>query len=385
MDLKRIKLTVIAKIVAVATLVVLLLMYTPIWSYIEKGISPMLAAFVLAYMLDYIVRFFEHRLKCPRLLGIALAVLVFLGIFVVFAVVVVPSIVNAVVSLIDAVKSIKIDASVLDRFNFDPEFLETARTELVSSIMPTIQKLTNVTGSAVLMVIGFIQKFTSGVLSFLISLFIAIYILIEKRDLLARFKRLLIAYFSDEQVRRIVYTAKLSDRIFRNFILGKLLDSTVIGFLSFVLFSIFRFQYPMLMALIIGVTNMIPYFGPFIGAVPAAVITLIANPTHPIQVVYVLTLILIIQQLDGWIIGPFILGDSVGVSAFWIITAVTIGGATFGFLGMFLGVPVCVLIKTLVEENIAHRLREKGSPDYQLEHVRVKGKPKSKRVSSNNE
>lgn len=115
---------------------------------------------------------------------------------------------------------------------------------------------------------------------------------------------------------------------------------------------------------------MIPYFGPFIGAVPAAVITLIANTSDPIQVLYMLLLILIIQQLDGLVIGPFILGDSVGVSAFWIIIAVSVGGATFGLIGMFLGVPTVVLVKTLLEEDVQRKLASKGYDGLEEKNIR---------------
>lgn len=119
---------------------------------------------------------------------------------------------------------------------------------------------------------------------------------------------------------------------------------------------------------------MIPYFGPFIGAVPAAIITFVANPSQPVDVVWMLLIILIIQQLDGLVIGPFILGDSVGVNAFWIILAVTVGGATFGLLGMFLGVPLCVLIKTLIEEDVERKLVYKGYNDLESTALRTKKK-----------
>ena len=119
---------------------------------------------------------------------------------------------------------------------------------------------------------------------------------------------------------------------------------------------------------------MIPYFGPFIGAVPSVIITFIGNPTTIMPVIWVLVIILAIQQLDGWIIGPIILGDSVGVSAFWIIVAVTVGGATFGVAGMFLGVPVCVLIKTLIENDVDRKLEAKGFKEFEMASIKSKKK-----------
>ena len=252
------------------------------------------------------------------------------------------------------------DFSFLNRIDFQNVYLIQIQESIVNALSPFLQKLTNFTGTAVLMLVVEIQKVTSGVISFFIAFVIAIYMLGEKKDLLARIRRFNYAYFTEKQVHWIYYTAEMSNRIFKDFVLGKLLDSTIIGILSYFLFVFFNFQYALLIAIIVGITNMIPYFGPFIGAVPAAVITLIANTSDPIQMLYMLLLILIIQQLDGLVIGPFILGDSVGVSAFWIILAVSVGGATFGLLGMFLGVPTVVLVKTLIEEDVQRKLASKG-------------------------
>merc|ERR1711879_824515 len=120
-----------------------------------------------------------------------------------------------------------------------------------------------------------------------------------------------------------------------------------------------------------GITNMIPYFGPFLGAIPASIITYIAAPSEPLTVLWILIVILIIQQLDAFIIGPYILGDSVGVSAFWIIVAVTVGGATFGIMGMFLGVPTLVLFKTIIEDNIQNKLHQKGYDGLETKHLKT--------------
>lgn len=376
MNFRDIKLTTFAKFMTLATIIVLFLSQTPVWQYVVSGIKPLVVAFVIAYIVDYSVRFFETKIKLPRALAIFLSFILFLSVIALIAIVVVPNIIDAVSSLIKTISEINVnmdvDFSFIQQIDFDNVYLKQFQQSLIDTIAPVLQRLTNITGSVVLLIVTEIQKITSGVISFILALVIAIYMLAEKKDLSARIRRFIYAYFNDRQVHWIFYISDLSNRIFKDFVIGKFIDSTIIGFLSYFIFKYFGFQYAVLIALIVGITNMIPYFGPFIGAVPAAVITLIANPTQPVEMLYMLFLIFLIQQLDGLVIGPLILGDSVGVSAFWIITAVTIGGATFGILGMFLGVPVVVLIKTLIEEDVERKLDAKGYFAFGQEHIKKK-------------
>ncbi len=381
MNLKELKFSHLAKIVFVATLVVLILTRTPVWQYINAALSPVILSLVIAYMMDYAVRFIEKHIKLPRSVSIVITIILTVVILVVLGFVIIPSVVEAVSSLIRTISKINVnvDFSFLQRIDFQNVYLVQIQEGIVNALSPFLQRLTNFTGTAVLIVVTEIQKVTSGVISFFIAFVIAIYMLAEKKDLLGRVKRFVYAYFSEKQVHWIYYTAEMSNRIFKDFVLGKLLDSTIIGILSYFIFAFFHFEYALLIAIIVGITNMIPYFGPFIGAVPAAVITLIANTSDPIQVLYMLFLILIIQQLDGLVIGPFILGDSVGVSAFWIILAVTIGGATFGLVGMFLGVPTVVLVKTLIEEDVQRKLASKGYDGLEEKNIRSRKLWRSKK------
>lgn len=386
MNFRDVKLTIFAKFIAIATIIVLFLTQTPVWQYIKSGLKPLIFAFIIAYILDYSVRFFETKVRLRRSLAILLSLIIFISLIGMLGVVVVPSIIDAVSSLIKTISAIDfdmdVDFSFIQQIDFDNIYLQQFQQSVIDTVAPILQRVTNITGSAVLLIVTEIQKITSGVISFILALGIAIYMLAEKKDLNARIKRFIFAYFNDRQVHWIFYVTNLSNRIFKDFVIGKLIDSTIIGFLSYFIFQYFDFQYAVLIALIVGITNMIPYFGPFIGAVPAAVITLIANPSNPISVVYILILILIIQQLDGLLIGPMILGDSVGVTAFWIILAVTIGGATFGLIGMFLGVPVFVLIKTLIEEDVERKLEEKGYPTFEKENIKTKRMKQSRKLKA---
>ena len=376
MTVKDVKLKWLIKMTLVVTLVYLFVNHTRLWHFVDGAISPVLYAFVIAYMLDYFVRFFEKNLKLPRSLSILLTLVLFVLFLVLIGFIVVPRIIEAVASLIKAISNVKFDFSSLGQINFDNIYLNEIQESLLDALKPFLQRITNATGNAFLLLIGELQRFTTGIISFLVALIIAIYMLAEKRDLLARIKRTVYAYLNDEQSNQLYYVFNMANRIFKNFFVGKLIDSLIIGVLAFIILSVLKFEYGLLIAIIIGITNMIPYFGPFIGAVPAAIITFVATPSDPINVFWMLLIILIIQQLDGWVIGPFILSDSVGVSAFWIVIAVTIGGATFGIAGMFLGVPVCVLIKTLLEEDVDKRLFEKGYDDFEQLHLKAPKKNK---------
>lgn len=378
MNLRDIKITSFSKLIIVATVLILILTKTALWKYIAAALAPILMAFILAYIMDYVVRFLEKRVKLSRMISILITVVLFIALLTLLGFVIFPNIVEAIASLIKAIGAIDmtkaVDFSFLNQIDFNNIYLKQLQQTIVDTLTPMLQKLTNFTGTAVMIIVNQLQQITSGLISFLISFVIALYMLAEKNDLIARIKRLLYAYFNDKQVQWVFYISRMSDMIFKDFVIGKLIDSTIIGLLSYFIFVSFGFEYSVVIALIVGITNMIPYFGPFIGAIPAGIITLIANPTHPIDVVYILLLILIIQQLDGLVIGPFILGDSVGVSAFWIIVAVTIGGASFGILGMFLGVPVCVLIKTLIEEDIERKLAAKGYDGLEEQNLRFRKK-----------
>lgn len=382
MTLKDIKIGPFSKLILIATIIVILMSRLPIFEYVTKSISPLIVAFILAYVIDYSVRFFENKVRLKRWISILISVVLFLAILILLGLVVVPNIIDAVASLIKTIGTVdfNFDFSFINQIDFENVYLKQLQQTLIDTVMPILQKLTNFTGTVVLFIVSEIQQITSGLISLLISFVIAVYMLAEKKDLTARIKRLAYAYFSDQHIYWIKYTLLMSDKIFKDFVIGKFIDSTIIGFLSYFVFIIFDFKYAVLIALIVGVTNMIPYFGPFIGAVPAAIITLIANPTDPVQMLYMLLLIFIIQQLDGLVIGPFILGDSVGVTAFWIIVAVTVGGAAFGIIGMFLGVPVCVLIKTLIEEDVQRRLEHKGYPSLESENLKIKGSRRTKKT-----
>ena len=170
---------------------------------------------------------------------------------------------------------------------------------------------------------------------------IAIYLLTSKETFIGQGKKIVYTLLPPKYGNIMVHVMRVSNQMFGGFISGKILDSAIIGVICYIGLMILRVPYSLLVAVIVGVTNIIPFFGPFIGAVPSVILIALADP---IKGLYFLIFVVVLQQVDGNIIGPKILGDSTGLSAFWVVFAILVGGGLFGFMGMTLGVPTFAFI-----------------------------------------
>jgi len=222
----------------------------------------------------------------------------------------------------------------------------------------------------------YISESIMGVLNLIKNLFVGIivciYFLNIKDTFAAQIKKVIVATFKENTAEEILQGAAFTNKTFGGFINGKIIDSLIIGILCFIFMSIFQWEYTLLISCIIGITNVIPFFGPFIGAIPSALLILMVNP---MQCVYFLIFILALQQFDGNILGPKILGDSTGLASFWVLFAVIVGGGMFGFVGMVVGIPVFAVIYAYFSRSINNRLARKGYSvdlsDYKVDSYRV--------------
>ena len=180
-------------------------------------------------------------------------------------------------------------------------------------------------------------SFISGFINIIFAIVISVYIILDKEKIVKELRRFIYTFASNEKAPFIWNTFRECNHIFNGFLFGKSVDSLIIGILSLIAMSIIGLPYGLLLSVIVGVTNMIPYFGPIMGAIPGVIIYLVIEPKYAI--IYVI-MILILQQFDGLYLGPKILGDLTGIKPLWVIFGITVGGAYFGVLGMFLGVPV---------------------------------------------
>lgn len=212
----------------------------------------------------------------------------------------------------------------------------------------------------------YVETFTSGVINVLVAfknivvgLIVSIYVMCEKENFEGQTKKIIFALFPPRAANQVIQLFHTTNDIFGGFIKGKLLDSLIIGILCYIVLSIIKMPYTLLVSVIVGVTNIIPFFGPFIGAIPSAFLILLVDPMYAL---YFVIFIIILQQVDGNIIGPKILGDSTGLSSFWVMFAILVGSGLFGVMGMLLGCPVFAVIYYITQKLVHFFLKKKKLP-----------------------
>lgn len=217
--------------------------------------------------------------------------------------------------------------------------------------------------------------FTSGVVSVLtviintlVGLIISFYLLYGKENFAGQAKKVVYAIAKKETANSFIHNMRFINKTFLGFIVGKILDSIIIGLLCFMLTSIIGTPYPILISVVVGVTNVIPFFGPYIGAIPCAFLVLMVDP---LECLYFVIMIILLQQFDGNILGPKILGESTGISGFWVIFAITLFGGILGVPGMIIGVPLFAVIYSAVKAMIRSNLDDKQMPKHTENYIKV--------------
>ena len=225
-------------------------------------------------------------------------------------------------------------------------------TWLQNTILPKLGSLLTNVGMGVRYVV-------TGVYNLVIGIIVSIYILSNIEGFTASAKRLIYSIMNVDTAKKFLDGLRFTDKTFNGFLMGKLLDSAIIGLICYIVCVILKMPYALLVSVMVGVTNIIPFFGPLIGAIPSAIIILMVDPSKCL--IFVIFVILL-QQLDGNIIGPKILGSSVGINGFWVMFSIILGAGLFGFWGMLLGVPVFVVIYTIINKSIERKLRRNDLP-----------------------
>ncbi len=223
---------------------------------------------------------------------------------------------------------------------------------LQTSVLPGLGSLLSNVGTGVKYVV-------TGVYNLVIGIIVSVYILSDSETFTANAKRILYSLLTPEMAKKLLEGLDFTDRTFVGFLNGKLLDSAIIGLICYIVCAILDMPYALLVSVLVGVTNIIPFFGPFIGAVPSALVILMVSP---LKCLIFVIFVIILQQVDGNIIGPKILGSSVGINGFWVMFSIIMGAGLFGFWGMLLGVPVFVVIYTAVNSAIDRKLRHSDLP-----------------------
>ena len=342
------------------------------WHKVISAAQPIIIGLVLAYLLNPVMKFLERHLykllkdraktdgkakKMARVFAIAGAIIFMIAVIVLLIAAIVPSVTDSIMGIVDTLPT-----NVANLVKMMQEG-RLGNYEVADTIGDALTKLTDyvenwATQTLLPQARTYLIQITSGVINmvkamfnFVIGIIVAVYVLMIKERLIGQSKKVIYAIFKPRQGNIIVETMHKADDIFGGFIIGKIIDSAIIGVICYVGCSILRIPDTMLVSVIIGVTNIIPLFGPFIGAIPALLLVVIQSPWHAL---YLLIFIIVLQQVDGNIIGTKILGDSTGLTSFWVMFAILIGGGMFGFLGMLLGVPVFALIYYIMRRLVNH-------------------------------
>ncbi|MGL5717682.1 MAG: AI-2E family transporter [Paraclostridium sp.] len=323
-----------------------------------KFFSPFLLGILIALLINPMMMYIERAFKLHRLLNIFISYIIVFILLAASLKLIIPSLVNTLNTIISEVPNY-VDSvnSPLGNYISKSDMLENVVPHLQANIDSILKNIVNMLSKISSDLLTYVFSITSILINLIMGIILSIYMLYDKEKIATGCKRLLYSSLSRKRASSIIQFTKMSHDIFYNYIIGKLIDSLIIGVIAFIGFKfIVRIENSLFLAFIIFLTNIIPYFGPFIGAVFPILMTLVYSP---VKAVWVAIFILILQQVDGNIIGPKVMGDQVGLSPLWIISAVLIGGSLFGLVGVFLSVPIAAIIKVCIEKYINNNLYRK--------------------------
>lgn len=328
-------------------------------------ISPFILGFAIAFLLNKPMMIIEAKvlkkmpLKANHKRSLAAVLAVILGILVVglFLALLIPQLIDSIFSLMQNAPQYIEDFQVFINQMIVRYELDVNQITALFGEFDIFNRLTTFFSDALPKMVTYSYQLTSGVFNIFLSIMAALYILIDKEQLVRHVKVANYALFPKQVADYFVRLQRDANDVFNNFIIGKAIDSLIIGVLCYIGLTVLNLPYALLLSVIVGTTNMIPVFGPFIGAVPGIFILLLIRP---IEAVYFALFILVLQQFDGNILGPLILGDRLGLPSIWILFAVCVGGGLFGVIGMFIGVPVFAIVYAAIRELVYFRLKKKN-------------------------
>ena len=334
-------------------------------------LSPFLWGAFIAFLINPLVKLFDNKIfgkikplkkhdKPRKMLSLLMSYLLVIFVVVIMFVYLLPQIGTSLTEIVNQVPVwiAEVNNGLL-RFEEDhPDFDYDIINDFFNSITPQLMEFSkNIVTNVVPMIFTTSISVVKGLLNVLIAFIVSVYMVSDKKLLARGFKRVLYSVASEKAGDMIMETLRECYHIFSQFVLGKTVDSFIIGWICFFLMTILRLPFTPIVSLIVGITNMIPYFGPFIGAVPGIVLILMVDP---IKAIIFTVLIIVIQQFDGLYLGPRILGETVGLRPLWIIFAITVGGSIGGVVGMFLGVPVVAVFAYLMDKLLNKLVRKKN-------------------------
>lgn len=361
------------------------------WDKFLNVWQPIIIGFILAFLMNPFMEFFDRHLlpfflkhsktekkarKTTRMLSTLIALLIIVGITALTFVAIIPELYNTIEFLVtnlgDQIDGVLDWANEITRGRYEKAILGakgSAADQAIDAALDMAKEYIDIGSKEG---ISLIATSVIGVGKFfvdiLIGIIVSVYVLCSKETFKAQTKKIIYGLLKTEHANTLMEINRKASEVFYGFIIGKLIDSLIIGLICYVCMLILRMPYPLLVSIIIGVTNIIPVFGPYIGAVPTVIIIFL---TEPMQGIYFLIFVIILQQIDGNIIGPKILGDSTGLSSFWVVVAIVVGGGLFGLPGMLVGVPTMALIYYLFGRFTKYLLRKKHLPEETSDYLNL--------------
>ena len=339
-------------------------------------LTPFFIGFLIAYILNFPYKFLytkafgkmgtKHKslLKLKKPLALIITYAGTIAVIVALIMVLIPQIINNLSKLVNDFPSYykSVESTIKDLSkqisNMNLPFLHnTSQDDIFKGVTDFFTGSQDLTKSLLNWIQSFVSSFATGVYNFLMGFMISVYFLVFKEQLCLQVKKLAVAFIPIKYLPKVYEIVDITDTKCGRFLVGDIIDAAVVGVMFFITLSIFQFPYASLIAVICGVTNIIPFFGPFIGGIPSAFILLLIDPWLAFWFIIIM---IILQQIDGNILKPNILGNQVGISSFWVLFSVIVGGALFGIIGFVLGTPIYAVIYTLIAKKARNKIEDKG-------------------------
>ncbi len=347
------------------------------WQKINGILMPFYIGVIMAYLLcpiynqvvTWMYKLIKTKAKTPkkalklsRVIATVVAVVVMIAVLAGVVMLIIPNLYDSIVSLVDRLPVYfrQTEALIENGENSDNQIIQYIANnmdEFEKRVMNLFQeKVLPASSEIVTFISSRVVSTIKGVVNFFIAMIICVYVLNSKEKFIAQGRKLILAVFSKDRAEKLFELGRLTNTTFGGFISGKIIDSVIIGILCYILMTILSIPMAMLISVIIGITNIIPFFGPIIGAVPSALLLLIISPVAALKFII---MALALQTVDGNIIGPKILGKTTRLASFWVMFAIIVGGGLFGFPGMILGVPLFAVIYTYCSRGVNNSLKKK--------------------------
>ena len=367
---KDVKKDIFKLIIFTVILVFAFLNISEIWHFISflfKLLLPFILGIVIAFVLNILINLIEHKLlnkakmsnKNKRSISLILSLAIIFTFIIVLLLLIIPQFKNAVELFVNNMPNYEENVKeLLDKINIDSNIVLEIENKITNFGTEAVEYIKNNSDKVLEITFGVATNIISVIVNFVIALVFAIYLLVQKEKLIFQFNKILKAYLPMKKVNKIIDIAKLSNKVCANFVSGQCLEALIIGVLCFIGMLILRIPYAATISVLIGVTALIPVYGAFIGTIVGAFLIFMVSP---LKALVFIIFILVLQQFEGNLIYPKVVGKSVGLPGIWVFVAVTIGASLAGVLGMLISVPIASILYSVLATDVNYRLQNQKS------------------------